>query len=185
MLGYTFIFLLILLLFFFAFPTNNISLETTLVQNYDGPCDQVTDSQGHTSYLSQAPQAVPVEKKSAMWRNFLFMTDVMWRYLPHDILSGLHLVSTGKNLSCGEMWRQIWHVEKFLHMRNVEANLFCHNSCCSVAKSGLLPFTLFCRKIYFVAIYALLCGEQLNQNLCLWRKKDKYEVCTGVKCRGR
>ena len=30
---------------------------------------------------------------------------------------------------------------------------------------------------FFVAIYALLCGEKLSQKLCLWRKKDKYHVC--------
>ena len=32
---------------------------------------------------------------------------------------------------------------------------------------------LFCREIYFVAIYALLCGEKLNQKLCLWRKQAR------------
>ena len=42
--------------------------------------------------------------------------------------------------------------------------------------------TLFCRKIYFVAIHALLRGEKLNQKLCLWRKKDKYEVCYEYEC---
>ena len=31
---------------------------------------------------------------------------------------------------------------------------------------------------FFVAIYTLLCGEKLSQKLCLWRKKDKYNVCT-------
>ena len=45
-----------------------------------------------------------------------------------------------------------------------------------VAKSALLPFTLYWRKIYFVAIYALLCGEKFIQKLCVWRKKDKYQV---------
>ena len=33
---------------------------------------------------------------------------------------------------------------------------------------------------FFVAIYALLCGEKLSQKLCLWRKKDKYHVCQSV-----
>ena len=63
---------------------------------------------------------------------------------------------------CGE----VCHVEKCWH---TSPHFF-------VAKSVLLQFTLFCRKICFVAIYALLCGEILNQNLCLWRKKDKYQV---------
>ena len=33
----------------------------------------------------------------------------------------------------------------------------------------------------FVAIYALLRGENLGQNLCPWRKTDKYEVCFSMK----
>ena len=44
-----------------------------------------------------------------------------------------------------------------------------------VLKSVLWRFTLFCRE-FFVAIYALLCGEKLCQKLCVWRKKDKYQV---------
>ena len=62
----------------------------------------------------------------------------------------LHRVNMKTNLSGGEMWRKICHVEEFLNMRNMETNLFCQSSCCFVAKSLLLPFTLFCRKIYFV-----------------------------------
>ena len=33
----------------------------------------------------------------------------------------------------------------------------------------------------FVAIYALLRGENLSQKLCLWRKNDKYQVWGGVR----
>ena len=77
----------------------------------------------------------------------------------------------------GEIWRKICHVETFLHKRDVETNLFCQNSCCFVVKSVLLPYTLFCCERYFVAIYALLCGEKFNQKLCLWRKMDKYQLC--------
>ena len=50
-------------------------------------------------------------------------------------------------------------------------------------KSVLSQFMLFCCKIRIVAIYAvypLLCGEKLNQKLCLWRKKDKYQICYNV-----
>ena len=79
-------------------------------------------------------------------------------------------------MSCGEMWSKICHVETFLHMLNVETIFFCHYSCWFVAKSALLPFTLYWRKNYFVAIYALLCGEKFIQKLCVWRKKDKYQV---------
>ena len=43
----------------------------------------------HTWYLSQAPQAVLVEKKSVMWRNFSIWQIVMWR-----------------SFSTWEMWRK-------------------------------------------------------------------------------
>ena len=46
--------------------------------------------------------------------------------------------------------------------------------CCEII---FLQFTLFCQE-FFVAIYTLLCGEKLSQKLCLWRKKDKYRVCS-------
>ena len=42
-----------------------------------------------------------------------------------------------------------------------------------------LLFTLFCCKIYFATIYALLCGEKLSRKVHLWRKNDKYQVCGG------
>ena len=99
----------------------------------------------------------------------------------HDKLSVGEMSLHGKY---GEIWRKICHVEKFLHMRDVETNLFCHNSCCFVVKSVLLPYTLFCWERYFVAIYALLCGEKFNQKLCLWRKMDKYQVCCTVTQQG-
>ena len=50
--------------------------------------------------------------------------------------------------------------------------------------ASFLRFTLFCREICFVAIYALLRGEKLSQKLYLWRKNDKYEVCASV-CQSR
>ena len=64
------------------------------------------------------------------------------------------------------LWSKLCHVETFLHIINEETNLFC----CFVAKSAIyavLPRNLFCRD---------LCGEKFIEKLCLWRKKDKYEV---------
>ena len=60
----------------------------------------------HTSYNSQAPKAVLVEKKSVMWKNFRFlcMTDVKKSEIcPHV-----------KNLSCGESSKKFYttHVKK-------------------------------------------------------------------------
>ena len=83
-------------------------------------------------------------------------------------------------MPCGEMWSKICHVETYLHMINVETNLFCHYLCCFVAKSALLPVTLYWRKIYIVAMYTLLCEEKFIQKLCMWRKKDKYEVWSRI-----
>ena len=82
-------------------------------------------------------------------------------------------------------------MEKYLHMRNMEQinnvyNLWCFNAYYAVLLQNLLilRFTLFCRKICFVAIYALLRGEKMSQKLCLWRKKDKYHVCLTSKLNG-
>ena len=108
------------------------------------------------------------------------MNQVQWPWLSRVEILYMIKSSVGEmspHGRFGEIWRKICHVEKFLHMRDVETNLFCHNSCCFVVKSVLLPYTLFCCERYFVAIYALLCGEKFNQKLCLWRKKDKYQVC--------
>ena len=74
------------------------------------------------------------------------------------------------------MWRQICHLEKFLRIRNVETICFVLIYAVLSQNQFVLPFTLFCRKINFVAIYAFLRGEKFRQKLCLWRKKDKYQV---------
>ena len=51
---------------------------------------------------------------------------------------------------------------------------------CFVAKSVIFQFTLFCSKIGFVAIYALLRKEKLSKKLWSLRKNDKYEVWGGI-----
>ena len=56
----------------------------------------------HTSYLSQAPQAVLVEKNCHVEK----FSTVMWRNSPHN--------------KC--------HVEKYLHRANVEKNLPCFST---------------------------------------------------------
>ena len=74
------------------------------------------------------------------------------------------------------MWRQICHLEKFLHIRNVETICFVLIYAVLSQNQFVLPFILFCREINFDAIYAFLRGEKFRQKLCLWRKKDKYQV---------
>ena len=74
-------------------------------------------------------------------------------------------------MSCGE----ISDVEKF-HIRK--------NIIHTTVRSVLLPCMLFCCELIFFEIYAVLshftqflCGEKLGPKFCLWRKKDKYQVC--------
>ena len=61
------------------------------------------------------------------------------------------------------MWRMSTHM--CTRYAVLSKNWFCHDLRCFVAK-------------FFVAIYAHLCREKLNQRLRMWRKNDKYEVCT-------
>ena len=77
-----------------------------------------------------------------------------------------------RNISTWEIWSKICRVEKIVY------NLWCFHAYCAVLLQNrlILRFTLFCRKICFVAIYALLRGEKLSKKLCPWRKKDKYDV---------
>ena len=74
----------------------------------------------HTWYLSPAPPAVLVEKKSVMWKKFphnrlscgenIHMTDC-------HVESYLHMVNVETNLSNGGIFHmKICHFEKFLHM---------------------------------------------------------------------
>ena len=67
--------------------------------------------------------------------------------------------------------------------------------CCKIGfvaiYAVLSRFTLFCRKICFVMIHALVCGENLNQKLHMWRMTNmRYDPdylgipCLGVGARG-
>ena len=66
-----------------------------------------------------------------------------------------------RNFFTWEMWTQICFVT--IHAILLQTK-FCCNLRCFVAES------------IFLAIYALLRGEKLNQKLCLWRKKVKCLV---------
>ena len=79
------------------------------------------------------------------------------------------------------------HVEKFSHMwRNFSTRemlrqiCFSHNLCCFVDKLVLQPFTLFCREIYFAAIYSLLHGEKFEQKLRICSKNNPLGVLMGT-----
>ena len=116
------------------------------------------------------------------------MPHPMFAHIP-DICHG-HTdgVRGEKNLSCGEisnfctwnMWRKLkflhmWIYFKFLHMTDAEKSEISIVVC--TIYGILLHFTLFCCKKFcfffnlrcfsknrFVAIYALLCGENFSQN---------------------
>ena len=86
-----------------------------------------------------------------MWRNLKFHH--MW-IISHD--------------KCGEIWNfstcgVIWNVSTWQMWRNLKSPSL---SAICVVSSGNR----------FVAIYALLRGENLSQKLCPWRKNYKYEV---------
>ena len=75
------------------------------------------------------------------------------------------------------MWRNltllhIWHV---CDVENVSTYVKIMLLCCKI--SFFLIYVILLRNSFFVAIYALLCGEKLNQKLLLWRKNYKYQVC--------
>ena len=107
----------------------------------------------HTSYLSRAPRAVPVEKKSVMWRNLSTWQIVRWRNSPHD------------RLSCG----------KILHMRSLKKSEMWRNNVynlwCFVAFYNILL------QNQFGTIYTLLRRDKISKQFCPWRKNHKYEVC--------
>ena len=107
----------------------------------------------HTWYLSQAPQAVPVE-------NFLSCGEIS----SHD------------RFSCGEILHMTWcYVENALHMRNVKKSVmwrnFLHNWWFFVA--------LNCCKIIVLVIYAILSRIFCRDlRTFVWRKiEPKIFVC--------
>ena len=121
----------------------------------------------HTSYLSRAPRAVPVEK---IWS--------CGEICPYDRWSGgviLHMTDC--------------HVEKDSPHEKCEENLwkmwrnYVYNVWCFVAFYVILLQNLFfviyavLSRNMFLAIHSLLRGDKLNKNLCPWRKNDKYELC--------
>ena len=78
----------------------------------------------HTSYLSQAPQAVPVEKNSAMWRNFRLNAEIV-------------PFKCGENLSHGEISPHEKCGDKSV---NIMCTIF----------DVLSHFMLFCCKIFLL-----------------------------------
>ena len=58
-----------------------------------------------------------------------------------------------------------WHLWRKM-MTDVDRNLPCF-----IVNSVLLRFTLFCRKLGFVAIYALLRGEKIEPKIVYVEKK--------------
>ena len=121
-----------------------------------------------------------------MWRNRLSYGEISphEKYGAKSVVWGkfLHMINVDSNLSCGAaqptfLPLSLIHPLLIYQINNVY-NLWCFNAYCAVSLQNrlILRFTLFCRKICFVAIYALLRGEKLSKKLCPWRKKDKYDV---------
>ena len=111
--------------------------------------------------------------------NFFHMTDCHVEKFLHKrnlkkiyhIEKVLHMINVEQNVLCGEMWRnlscgEMFAHDRFLHMRNekCQANVLC-------AKSVLSQFTLFCREICFVTIYALFVWRKIEPKIVLVEKK--------------
>ena len=114
----------------------------------------------HTSYLSGAPGAVPVEKKIVMWRNLSTWQIVRWRNSPHDRLScgkNSPHEKCEENLKCGEIMCTIYGVLSHF-------TIFC-------CKISIFAIYAVCREICFGTIYALLRGEKLSQKIGPVEKK--------------
>ena len=132
---------------------------------------------GDTSYMSQAPQAVLVEKKICLVEKFFHMIDCHVEKFHHmtncQLEKCLHIANKEKNYV---LWR---NVEQNVSCGDISPHEKCGNKyfrhylCCFFffAKSALLPFTLYCREIYFVPVYALLCGENLLSKCVCGEKK--------------
>ena len=116
----------------------------------------------------------------------------MWRKICHMEKFQIYM-----HERCGEIWNfstcavisnyskwQMWRNLKFLHswhVYDVENVLKCVHVMLFCWKIGFVVIYAVCREICFDAIYALLCGEKLNQRLRMWRKNDKYEVWKELK----
>ena len=91
------------------------------------------------------------------------MTDVEKSEIsPH--LSHIEKFQISPHDRCGEILQNLEEFQFSPHARNLKFTLF------FVAKSVLWRYTLSCCKINFVAIYALLRGENLAKN-CIGGEK--------------
>ena len=77
------------------------------------------------------------------------------------------MVNIGRNMSFGEMWGQICHVEDFFPIRNVETNLFCHNSSCFFLQN------LFCG---YLRCFVTKNKFGANLRVLAWRKIEPQNV---------
>ena len=111
----------------------------------------------------------------------------MWRKICH--VEKFQISMRGK---CGEIWNfstcgvisnfaiwKMWRNLKFLHIWHVcdvENASTCVKFMLFCCKIGFVAIYALLSQISFVAIYALLCGEKINNKLCVWRKNDRYQV---------
>ena len=138
----------------------------------------------HTWYLSRIPRIYP-------WRKICHVEK--FEISPHDrcgefpISPHLSYEEIRNYSICGEfldfstsVMLEIWYFSTLqicMVFLCCFYALFSHFMLLLGQKKLFLRFTLFCREICFVTIYALLRGEKLSQKLYPWRKNDKYQVC--------
>ena len=126
----------------------------------------------HTSYLSHISHIRYVEINLSCGEISDLYAREIWNFSTCGVIS---------NFSTWQMWRNL----KFLHswhVYDVENVFKCVHIMLFCWKMGFVVIYAVCRKICFDAIYALLCGEKMNQKLPLWRKSEKYQVCYILQC---
>ena len=120
----------------------------------------------HTWYLSHISHIRYVEKNLSCGEISDLYAREIWNFSTCGVIS---------NFFTWQMWRNL----KFLHswhVYDVENVFKCVHNMLFCWKMGFVVIYAVCREICFDAIYALLCGEKLNQRLGMWRKNDKYQV---------
>ena len=89
----------------------------------------------------------------------------MWRHFGCREILNVEKFYKWRNFGCGKICLISWVVSSGMSIQVAVRSFFWWNLRCFVAKSVLLQFTLFCRKTYFVAVYALSVWRQIKAKM--------------------
>ena len=90
----------------------------------------------------------------------------------YHIEKALHMINLEQNVLCGEMWRNLSCGEMFPHDRLLHMNKLTFFSCkiCFVTIYAVLSQNLFCRDL------RAFVWRKVEPKIVLVEKKDKYQV---------